>query len=203
MKLRLKIIAVAFVTLFVSSSFAGFRVGGIIGPRLNSNTGALSNVNFDSSNFAYHLGAIGIIDFFGVGIRTGLIYTSRDLTGSTSSSIPFVSQNFTQNLKYFDIPANVVLFLPITDLYVFGGLKFGFKASGGIPAAYSGFVSSNIETETLNMLFNVGVGYDFIDLGLFTISGELEYEHGITKVYNTGSIRSQGFILNALATVGF
>lgn len=98
-------------------------------------------------------------------IRTGLAYETLKFKTHYTGGLPTTDTRLENML----IPLNLHFEFPIVGLYAFGGLVF---VSNQKTTPNSG-TKAQSDTRT-----NLGIGYDFFNFTLLTLSGELEYLRG-------------------------
>ncbi|MCC6277436.1 MAG: PorT family protein [Oligoflexia bacterium] len=199
--MKITALSLLFVVLLSSNAHAHLRFGGLLGYRANSATVDNTAVTTQASTTGYNAGGLfwwGFLDT--VGLRTGLIYSTKDFDSSISA--PGVTGTFKTKVTYLDIPVNVQVDFPF-GLYVFGGLKYGLKSTSSVEANVTGTTISS-DLASSNTVFNAGAGYNFLDLEIVRLGLEAEYELGNSNIGASSTVtKTKGLGVNIVASVGF
>ncbi len=197
MKDFLKISALALLIISMASvSLALPKVGALAGYRSNKAT-ADNGVNYNATP-GYQVGGLLFFTFTDLfAFRTGLIYTARDVNAS------FGTLELKSKIAYLDVPVNAQISLPLTGLYAFGGLKLGFKSSSSCEVLNATLTCVSNSVAPLNILFNIGPGYELVNLGVMKLAVEGEYEMGLTNASTSSDkVTTNGFAVNAVLVFG-
>jgi len=167
----LRVLSAALIFLgFTSAAHAEFGVGVFGSYHITDSytfSGSIADkINPKGSNNVGALVFLPIFPFFS--IRTGLVYESLNFE-STYTNSTAVNTKLSNTL----IPVNLHFEFPITGLYAFGGVIFASNSS--TDPSTSGKAGSDTRT-------NIGVGYDFFNLTLLTLSGEVEAQRGSKNI---------------------
>lgn len=191
----------SLATMGLPNSANAFEISGVLGMRSNSaaTEGLASGVSFSGGN-TLHYGAYLTFSFVAVGFRTGLLMVDRTLTAKTSVA------EIKYKLNYFEVPAHLMVYLPLTGLYLYGGASLDAKTSFSCDVTGGGTATCDIPGT--NLIANFGVGYDIIDLTVAAVGVEAQYDHGLTNLNpdpsnGSAKIYSRGYAVNAFARFGF
>lgn len=145
------------------------------------------------------LGALLLFPIFpGVSVRTGAIMADRKTTYAS------VLGDIEVKDKLMDIPLNVQVGLPITSMYVFGGLVFSNTQSSDCSSTLPGVSCSSSKTPG-DTLVNVGVGGDLFSFALVRISLEAEYQKGTKDLDDSSGseLKQSNMGVGLVAAFGF
>lgn len=145
------------------------------------------------------LGALVLFPIFpGVSIRTGAIMGQRK--AKVSSILGDIE--YTDTLM--DIPVNVQIGLPITSMYVFGGLVLSNTQSTDCTSSIAGASCTSSKTPSDNLV-NVGIGGDLFSLAVVRISLEAEYQKGMKDLddSSSGELKQSNLGVGLVAAFGF
>lgn len=168
----LRLVSAALIFLgFTASAHAEFGVG-VFGSYHISDSYTFSGpvadkVNSKGSNSFGALVFFPILPYFSV--RAGLAYESLNFESTYLGGAAAIDTKLNNTL----VPVNLHFEFPITGLYAFGGVIFVTNQKTDPDT----FGKAGSDTRT-----NIGVGYDFFDLTLLTLSGELEYMRGSKNI---------------------
>ncbi|WP_413288551.1 outer membrane beta-barrel protein [Bdellovibrio sp. HCB337] len=168
--LRLVSAAMIFLGL-VSSAHAELGVG-VYGSYHMSDSYTFTGPNADSvkSKSSTNFGALlffPILPYFS--LRGGVAYESLNFESTFTGGGAAIDSKVNNML----IPVNLHFEFPIVGLYAFGGVIFVSNQKTDPDTA--GKMGSDTRT-------NLGLGYDFFNFTLFTLSGELEYQKGSKNI---------------------
>lgn len=187
-----RLVILAFTVLTLSSNaWAGLGIG--ISGGLQKDTWTVSGTgvtSYDAPKNTTHLGVLLWLPILPtLTIRTGYLLESQAYTVNSSGSTSSVT------LINAVIPANLQIDLPLTGLYVFGGLLL---ASNQSIDPSSNTKNSN-DTRT-----NLGLGYDMLGLPLMGLDIELEYQKGGNVSPSAGFDTKMSAIgMNLVFKIGF
>lgn len=168
---NLRLIFLALISFgFVSAAHAELGVGVFGSYQLSGNYTAsgtgLDSVKTKGANSVGALLFIPVLPWFS--LRGGLAYENMkfesNLTGGGSADT---------TLKNMLIPIDLQFHFPIVGLYAYGGVVFVSNQSTDPDT--NGKAASDTRT-------NLGVGYDFFNFTLLTLSGEVEYQKGSKNI---------------------
>lgn len=197
----MKKLIVACLVLASSPAFAGLRIGGLVGYHSDTLETTETGVSY-SRVWGFQFGGILMISFLDtVAFRTGLIFADRQASGASTQA--GTEMNYKVKSTYTEIPLNLQVYL--TSVYVFGGLKYGFK--GSTTCSVNTPPGSTCETKTTptNTMMNLGLGYEMFDFELVRFGIEVEYEKGLSNINDAGGsteLRNEGYGINLVGTVG-
>lgn len=183
-------------TAFANLEVAAFAQG--VQTRFNSD---ISGVDY-SANTGTKVGGLLLFPILpGFSLRTGLIHHQRKIAGDITTTSP--KSQFSYEDKLTEIPLNLQVGLPVTSLYLFGGLIYSTTSSSSCSASGAGAACSSDKTPS-DTLMNLGVGYDVISIALFRLGLELEFAQG-TKNLSTGAgdLKQSSMGLGVVGAFGF
>jgi len=175
---KLILLAATATSLFASSSFAEFAVGGYLG--VNQAQPSYSGAGSYTGKQGSELGAFLLLPFFPtLSFRFGLAqrirkthYEDNGSSGLGGNAVMDVSENLN------DFSLGVQWDLPITDLYVMGGAKVSSSQSITCSVSNPVIVYSGCDKTKTDYPVFVGVGYNLLSIAIVHIALEGEYERG-------------------------
>ncbi len=192
-----KMIVIALSALLGTSSAMAIEVG-VIGGYQSVSVTTTDSVPSYSSSSATDIGALLLFSIFPfVQVRTGVISKSRDI------KVTALGVNGDIKDSILDIPINLQVGLPL-GLYVFGGVIYSSTQSTSCTSGLGSGCFSSSKTPD-DMPINLGVGFNLLDIALFKLGIEAEYQMG-TKNLDTqgsGTTKANSFGGNLVAKVGF
>ena len=184
-------ISILTVLVTASSAWAGLGIG--ITGGLQKDTWTVSGAGLTSYDVPKNSSHLGVLLWLPIlptlTIRTGYLLESQAYTVNSSGGTSSVS------VTNAVIPADLQIDLPLTGLYVFGGLLFASNQS----IDPSSNTKNNNDTRT-----NLGLGYDLLGLPLMGLDLELEYQKGINVSPSAGYDTKMSAVgMNLVFKIGF
>ncbi len=149
-----KYILSAAMVLMMSFAFSQAKVelglkGGLNLANISSDVDATYN-----SRTGYHLGAYGLIKVASIGIQPELLFSAQ----GTEYSFASISNDYSQELKYFLVPVMVKFYLPL-GINLHAGPQFGVLTSAKLD---DGTTTEDIKSELKNSDVSAafGAGWD-------------------------------------------
>lgn len=128
-------------------------------------------------------------------LRAGAIQLNRKMTNDIPASLG-VSGSYELSSGVMAIPVNLQFDLPVTDLYLFGGLTY-FKTQAADCSTTNAAYTCNADKAPDDTVVNAGVGYNLLSVALFRLGLELESQWGTANVSTAASGDAKQSALNA------
>ncbi len=193
----MKKILVAALVLFATLKVSAVEVG-VIGGLGSGGVTTDSTTTSYSNGSGYEIGGLFLFSVFPfVQARTGVISKTRKINASVAG-VSYTTQD-----TILDFPINLEVNFPM-GLYVFGGVIYSSTQSSTCAASGGATCTSSSKTPD-DMPVNVGLGFNVLDLALFKLGIEGEYQSGTKNIDTSGASTTKVHSLgvNVVAKVGF
>lgn len=179
------------VVLFGANASANLEIAAIAQASKTQYSGDSSG-----SSSGTNLGALLLFPLLPtLSLRTGVIQLNRKMTSDIPASLG-LSGSYEHSSGVLAIPLNLQFDLPVTDLYVFGGLTY-FKTQAVDCSTTNASYSCNTDKAPDDTVVNAGVGYNLFSVALFRLGLELESQWGTANVSTAASGEAKQSALNA------
>lgn len=197
----LKSLTVIAALAFAVNAHANLEIAGIAQMAKTSySTSDVGGVEYKGKN-DMRIGALLFLPLLPtLSLRTGLLTTER-----TTDVDAGAAGGFTAKDKLTLIPLNLQWNLPVTSLFIFGGITLINTQSSSISDCSGAANCSVSVAKTPNdTAMNFGVGYNIVSFALFRWALEVEYQNGSKDLLDgAGELKASSLNLGTVFAFGF
>lgn len=196
----LKSLTVIAALTFAFNAHANLEIAGIAQMAKTSYSASdVGGVDYKGKN-DMRIGALLFLPLLPtLSLRTGLLTTER------TTDIESAAGGFTAKDKLTLIPLNLQWNLPVTSLFIFGGITLINTQSSSISNCSGAADCSVSVSKTPNdSAVNLGLGYNIVSFALFRWALEVEYQNGSKDLIDgAGELKASSLNLGTVLAFGF